>query len=167
MQNNPQKVILHCSATPDSLDSKFTAKDIDRWHKEKGWKGIGYHYYIRRTGLIEIGRGEKEIGAHTEGFNKDSLGICFEGSYFPTISQFLSLITLYRQFFMTYKITHRDWYGHNEFSNKSCPGFGMANLRNILQSVAIDKIHLILSVHDSLEQLEESKSHTSQKQFQS
>lgn len=32
--------IIHCSATPEGKD--YTVQDIDRWHKARGWKGIGY-----------------------------------------------------------------------------------------------------------------------------
>ena len=32
------------------------AKIIDKWHKERGWSGIGYHYVIKRDGQIELGR---------------------------------------------------------------------------------------------------------------
>ena len=38
-------IIIHCSATRAGLD--FTAADIDRWHRERGFNGIGYHYVIR------------------------------------------------------------------------------------------------------------------------
>ena len=36
-----KKIIIHCS------DSEFgDAALIDKWHKERGWTGIGYHYVI-------------------------------------------------------------------------------------------------------------------------
>lgn len=134
--NNPIKVILHCSDTDDSPESKVTIKDVDAWHKARGWNGVGYHYFIRRNGMIETGRSEKEIGAHVEGHNKDSLGICYEGRMFPTVAQLQSIITLYRRILATYKISHHDWYGHYEFNpKKTCPGFSMPILRNILKGV--------------------------------
>lgn len=36
------KIIIHCSATPEGHD--YTAADIDSWHKARGWRCIGYHY---------------------------------------------------------------------------------------------------------------------------
>ena len=37
-------IIIHCSATKVGQD--FTAADIDRWHRERGFNGIGYHYVV-------------------------------------------------------------------------------------------------------------------------
>lgn len=54
-------------------------QEIDRWHRERGWNGIGYHYVIRRDGRLENGRSLKEAGAHCKGHNKDSIGICLVG----------------------------------------------------------------------------------------
>ena len=47
-------IIVHCSATKAGQD--FTAADIDRWHRERGFNGIGYHYVIRLDGRLEKGR---------------------------------------------------------------------------------------------------------------
>lgn len=54
-------------------------KEIDRWHKQRGWSGIGYHYVIRRNGAIENGRPIEKIGAHVRGHNAYSIGICLVG----------------------------------------------------------------------------------------
>ena len=70
-------IIVHCSAVrPDQTSS---AKQIDNWHKAKGWKAIGYHYVIRRNGKIEPGRSEAVVGAHCKNHNAHSIGICYEG----------------------------------------------------------------------------------------
>ena len=62
---------------PDKLSS---AKDIDKWHRERGIKfSIGYHYVIRRNGKIETGRPEWMVGAHCVNHNSHSIGICYEG----------------------------------------------------------------------------------------
>lgn len=75
-------IIVHCSAVRPYQNS--SAKDIDKWHKNKvthgiHWKGIGYHYVVRRDGTIENGRPLWEPGAHCVGHNKHSIGICYEG----------------------------------------------------------------------------------------
>ena len=70
-------LVIHCSATRASLD--VAATDIDRWHKARGWGGIGYHYFIRRSGEIEKGRPLEQVGAHVYGHNKQSIGICLAG----------------------------------------------------------------------------------------
>ena len=70
-------LIIHCSATPPSMD--IGAVEIRRWHEQRGWFDIGYHYVIRRNGIIEKGRPENRPGAHVRGANEISLGICLVG----------------------------------------------------------------------------------------
>ena len=52
----PNKIIIHCSATPRGVD--YSAADIDKWHRQRGFSKIGYHYVIRLDGKIEKGRDE-------------------------------------------------------------------------------------------------------------
>lgn len=70
-------IVIHCAATPPSAD--ITAADIDRWHRSRGWLGIGYHYVIRRNGKVETGRPLDRAGAHVAGHNSRSIGICLAG----------------------------------------------------------------------------------------
>ena len=74
-------IVIHCSAVRP--DQRSSAEDIDKWHKDRGFKGIGYHYVIRRDGTIEPGRPEWMIGAHChvagQNHNKYSIGVCYEG----------------------------------------------------------------------------------------
>ena len=70
-------IVIHCSATPNGQD--FSAEDINRWHVNRGWSEIGYHFIIRRDGRIEVGRDLDERGAHVKGHNTDSWGICLIG----------------------------------------------------------------------------------------
>lgn len=70
-------IIIHCSATKAGQD--FTAADIDRWHRERGFNGIGYHYVIRLDGKLEKGRDVSLTGAHCKGWNERSIGICYIG----------------------------------------------------------------------------------------
>lgn len=70
-------LVVHCSATP--AGKPFRAADIDRWHREKGWDGIGYHFVIPLDGSVEPGRPLEEIGSHVQGHNRDTIGICLIG----------------------------------------------------------------------------------------
>ena len=70
-------IVIHCSAVRPNQTS--SAKDIDSWHKDRGFKCIGYHYVIRRDGTIELGRPEWQIGAHCVNHNAHSIGVCYEG----------------------------------------------------------------------------------------
>ena len=70
-------IVLHCSAVRPNQTS--SADQIDSWHKSRGWKGIGYHFVVRRDGSIENGRPIEEPGAHVASHNKYSIGVCYEG----------------------------------------------------------------------------------------
>ncbi|AUQ62143.1 N-acetylmuramoyl-L-alanine amidase [Phaeobacter inhibens] len=75
-------IVIHYSAT--AVEDDVSADDIDRMHKRRGFRKIGYHWYIRKSGSIEMGRdlsqpGRFEVGAHSKGENSISVGICFEG----------------------------------------------------------------------------------------
>lgn len=69
------RIILHHAAMNGSVE------DIHRVHKNKGWAGIGYHFYVRKDGSVYRGRPEWAIGAHASGSNYNSLGICAEGNF--------------------------------------------------------------------------------------
>ena len=58
-------IVVHCTATPDGRD--VTVADIDKMHRAKGWKSIGYHYVIYRDGSVHEGRPVTEVGAHVYG----------------------------------------------------------------------------------------------------
>ena len=71
-------IIIHCSAVGPGQKSSVT--DIDRWHRQRGFKyGCGYHKIIRRDGTIEDARPLEMVGAHCQNHNKHSIGICYEG----------------------------------------------------------------------------------------
>lgn len=81
--NKPEKIIIHCSATPEGRD--ISAADIDRWHRARGFRKIGYHYVVRLDGTLECGRAEHEDGAHCrqQSMNRRSISICYIGGYAP------------------------------------------------------------------------------------
>lgn len=72
-----QYIIVHCAATKPDMD--IGAREINDWHKQRGWRGIGYHYVIRRGGRIEAGRARNVIGAHAKGYNSKSVSVCLVG----------------------------------------------------------------------------------------
>ena len=69
------RIILHHAAMNGSVE------DIHRVHKNNGWAGIGYHFYVRKDGSVYRGRPERTIGAHASGSNYNSIGICAEGNF--------------------------------------------------------------------------------------
>jgi N-acetylmuramoyl-L-alanine amidase len=104
-------------------------KEIDTWHRQKGWLKIGYHYVIKRDGEVETGRELNEVGAHVQGLNEQSLGICMVGGVDAdnepennfTEEQFESLKTLLYQLLITFP--DAEIKGHRNFAPKACPSF--------------------------------------------
>ncbi len=120
--------IIHCADTPDDKD--FSVKDIDNWHKQRGFNKhgshtmyCGYHYVITRNGIIEKGRLLNEIGAHCRGYNLTSVGICLIGRNNFTNKQWSALRRLMYELELLFPGI--EFCGHNEFSNKTCPNFNV------------------------------------------
>ena len=70
-------IVVHCTATPEGRD--VTVADIDRMHRARGWKKIGYHYVVYRDGSVHEGRPVNEVGAHVYGHNANSIGVVYVG----------------------------------------------------------------------------------------
>jgi len=85
-----KKAVIHHTASHD-----VSAREIDRWHKERGWDGIGYHFVIRANGSIENGRSLNKKGAHAKGRN-EWVGIVLTGYDSFTVAQTESLTRLLR-----------------------------------------------------------------------
>ena len=52
---------------------------VETSHRRRGFNGIGYHYYIRQSGEVINIRPLSRNGAHAKGYNRNSIGICYEG----------------------------------------------------------------------------------------
>lgn len=150
--NKPKQIIIHCSATKENRN--VTVEQINSMHLARGFKKIGYHYYITKDGIIHKGRSESEIGAHCLGYNDHSIGICYEGGLDKdakpkdtrTDAQKKSIIELIKDIVSRYRIDkilgHRDTspdLNHNgtiesnEFI-KSCPCFeAVPEYKNLLK----------------------------------
>ena len=142
------EIIIHCADTPEGRDN--TVADITAWHKQKGYRTIGYHYVVYRDGSIHPGRPIEEIGAHCKGHNAHSIGICYIGGQSAdgkahkdtrTPEQKEALLSLLRQ--LKAKFPNATIYGHRDFSTKPCPCF---DARNEYKGLAI----AILLVFSSL-----------------
>nr|WP_311448200.1 N-acetylmuramoyl-L-alanine amidase [uncultured Porphyromonas sp.] len=70
-------IVLHCSATRSTQD--YSPEALERDHRARGFRGIGYHYYVRRSGEVIPCRPLDQIGAHVRGYNHCSWGVCYEG----------------------------------------------------------------------------------------
>nr|DAJ29985.1 MAG TPA: endodeoxyribonuclease I [Caudoviricetes sp.] len=123
-------LVVHCSATPEG--KPFTVKDIDQWHRARGFKGIGYNYVIYLDGSVHEGRDVNLIPAHVEGHNRDSIGICYIGGCDAsgkkpkdtrTPQQKAALLELLKALRKLYP--NAQILGHRDFADvkKACPSF--------------------------------------------
>lgn len=122
------ELIIHCSATPEG--KSFSVADIDRWHRQRGWNGIGYHFVIYLDGSIHTGRRLSQIGAHCKGHNTNSIGICYIGGCNSdgkspkdtrTAAQKSALSTLLKE--LKKQFPNASIHGHRDFAPKACPSF--------------------------------------------
>lgn len=118
IRRSTRRIILHHAES-----SKCTADDIHQWHLERGWSGIGYHFFVRKDGLIYRGRPENTVGAHASGANVDSIGICAEGRYMtetmPDIQK-QAIIELCSYLIDKYNIS--TILKHGDVTSTDCPG---------------------------------------------
>ena len=126
-------LIVHCSATPEGRNFDFEACRTDHI-RHRGFKDIGYHYYLTRDGVIHRGRRLETVGAHCLHHNRHSIGICYEGGLDAegrpkdtrTLAQKASLLALLRELKKLFPdaliVGHRDLN-----PQKSCPGFDAAH----------------------------------------
>ena len=129
-RNKTEMIVLHHAAA-----KSCTTQEVHKWHINRGWCGIGYHYFINRSGQIFRGRPEDTVGAHATGHNSKSIGVCFEGDYTlqtMPIAQLEAGKELVAYLKDKYKITKV--VGHRDLMATSCPGvkfpfFEIANVK--------------------------------------
>ena len=132
------EIIIHCAATRPEWMHGHSAEEkrneIDRWHKNLGWRGFGYHYLIDRDGRTVPGRSLEETGAHVKGHNANSIGISLVGGQGGTANDVFGdnftqaqdnalrtlIAGLKREYTSIQKIS-----GHNQYAAKACPCFNV------------------------------------------
>ena len=112
-------VIHHPEAAVASVE------EIHRWHLGNGWAGIGYNLYVRKDGTVYNGRGVEYVGAHAQGYNSVSVGVCCEGDYHATDqampdAQYAALVEVVR--WLQAQYPDAVVAGHRELMSTSCPG---------------------------------------------
>lgn len=135
------EIILHCADTrPEWMDGHPLVEkvaEIRRWHvRQRGWRDIGYHWVIDRNGVVAPGRPETEIGAHVEGHNRGTIGICLLGGYGAEADDEFEKNFTPAQAAAARRLIHeikgraaiQKVSGHNDYSAKACPGFQVQSL---------------------------------------
>lgn len=126
-KRNVATVFIHCSA--DDHPQNDNAQTMEAWHNARGFKGIGYHFFIKKDGTIQYGRSVELIPAAQEGYNTGSVAICCHGlrKELFTEQQKKSLNMLCNDINKAHggKLFFR---GHYEVEkNKTCPVFDFKN----------------------------------------
>lgn len=147
MARKIDRIIIHCSDSPNGRslftgklgDKHFTTplQEIDNWHRQRGFKrlaqwreqlnpqitSVGYHFLIYTAGAVVSARHVDEVGAHAQGYNATSLGICLIGHDRFTRAQWESLKRLVESLQASYPgveiVGHRGLPG----VTKTCPNF--------------------------------------------
>ena len=116
---------------------KCTAQDVHSWHRANGWTGIGYHFFVRKDGTIYRGRPINVVGAHVQGMNSCSVGICAEGDYHTKDksmpqAQKKAIIGLVKYLKENY-YPNAKIVGHKEIGDSNCPGryYPLDEIRNM------------------------------------
>lgn len=121
-------IVIHHTGFPNE-DKDSTAAAVHKYHQEdRKWAGIGYHYLIRKDGMIEQGRRPDMVGAHALGHNKNSVGVCLAGNFDigkPTQAQMKAVKELCRWLCQKYGLDSTQKgviVGHRDVNDTSCPG---------------------------------------------
>lgn len=124
-------IVVHCSDTPSTMD--VGVKEIRDWHLDRGFTDVGYHWVIRRSGLLEEGRPIGKVGAHVAGHNKLSVGICLVGKDKFAPAQMRTLDALVRSLMDEFGLERDAVVGHYELNpGKTCPNIDMEKYRGRL-----------------------------------
>lgn len=128
MARKINEIIVHCTATAEGKD--FKVSDIDKWHRAKGWDGIGYHQVVYLDGSVHPGRPMDKVGAHCLGHNQNSIGVVYVGGVASdgktpkdtrTPEQKAALRKLLTD--LKRKYPGAAIHGHRDFAAKACPSF--------------------------------------------
>lgn len=134
------EIIIHCAATrPEWMAKSRTSRkvaEIRKWHKDRGWRDIGYHVVIDRDGTVADGRPISQTGAHVKGHNTGTIGVCLIGGYGAAADDrfedhftpeqekaLMATIGNLKAAYGNLKVS-----GHNFYTKaKACPGFDVSN----------------------------------------
>ncbi|XP_032590887.1 peptidoglycan-recognition protein LF isoform X10 [Drosophila grimshawi] len=95
---------------------------MDGWN----WNHVGYNFLVGGDGIVYEGRGWDYQGAHTLGYNEDSIGVSFIGTFVklqPTLQQLQACQLLLAEGVRLKKLKpDYKLYGHRQLSATESPG---------------------------------------------
>ncbi|MBR5155953.1 MAG: N-acetylmuramoyl-L-alanine amidase [Clostridia bacterium] len=148
-RNDTKYIIIHHRAGDGDVQS------IHQGHIERGFSGIGYHFYVRKNGEVHKGRPIGTVGAHTLGKNQDSIGVCFEGNFEKEFAMSSAqqksgkeLIDYLKTLYPMAKV-HR----HSDFQRTACPGkkFPFDKIKEGVKDMTVDEAVEIVQAKSGLE----------------
>ena len=124
-RNKTDMIVVHHTGNP--TDDDLSAYEINASHQAQGWTCIGYHYVIRKNGVVEEGRPHWTVGAHAYGENSHTIGIHDCGNFEigePTAAQIESLAMLLANVCSDYglPIDRQHIKAHRELMHTACCG---------------------------------------------
>jgi N-acetylmuramoyl-L-alanine amidase len=122
-------IVLHHTGSDAPFKGIDSWYDIDRYHRSKGWKGIGYHYGIDPAGGIWSLRPARLIGAHADGYNALSLGVVVWGNKQKTDAQYEALnrlLKVLQKRFPSAKVAL-----HSHLNKTACPLLDTKRLKEV------------------------------------
>ena len=127
--SNIHRVFIHCSASDHIHHDNI--ETIRTWHLKRGFADVGYHYFIRKDGTLEMGRDLSKTPAAQKGHNLGTIAICLHGLKEEnfTHKQCETLRTLCDQIYQHYD--NISFHGHAEVSKKACPVLDYATILNL------------------------------------
>ena len=119
VQRPISKLYWHCSAS--DRPEHDSARVMHAWHVDKDWREIGYHAFIRKDGVNEIGRAWSAIPAAQSGPNSGSLAFCLQGLRIELFTDAQKIAMRAWAKALVSAIPALTQHGHREVSAKSCP----------------------------------------------
>jgi hypothetical protein len=140
-------IVVHHTWQPDQANYRqaATIRGIQRFHMtDRKWSDIGYHFLIGPEGVIYQGRPETVVGSHSVP-NTGKVGICIIGDYDPgrdpfTDKSYQALLNLITWLTAEYQVSPNEYYGHRNFSTKSCPGDSVYHRLNEIRAEVIRRL---------------------------
>lgn len=121
-ERDVERVFLHCSASDRPAHDDVAV--MREWHLARGWSDVGYHFFIKKDGEVQDGRGLEVTPAAQAGHNAGTIAICLHGLAVEnfTGAQYRGLAELCNEIHRAYDgmVT---FHGHCEVSSKACPVF--------------------------------------------
>lgn len=124
---------IHCSATDHKAHDDVEV--IRRWHvQDNGWSDVAYHFFIQKSGHVQVGRDINRHPASHAPYNTDTISICLSGNTAFTKEQEDSLCLLCC-FLDEWSFINNNqrmvFRGHKEVAARDCPVIDYHHILNL------------------------------------